>query len=343
MAPGWALLPLVVLASSAAVIASQALITGAFSLTMQAVQLGYTPRLAIRHTSADAMGQIYLPIVNWVLMLSCIALVVGFRSSSNLAAAYGISITSTMAITTVLFYVVARWQWKWNPIVAVLVAGSFLLIDLAFFLANAAKILHGGWFPLVVASGIFTLMVTWNKGRKILGKRLQQGALPLAQLLESIRDRSPIRVKGTAFFMSGNPAGTPPALLHNLKHNKVLHERVVILHVRIQEVPYIPAEERYSIDCLDQGFWRISLRFGFMDDPNIPAVLHDLSSEEFDFEPMRSSFFLGRETILADQHGEMSGWREALFSWMSQNARSATSFFSLPPGSVVELGSQVKL
>jgi KUP system potassium uptake protein len=241
LAPAWALYPLVALATAAAIIASQALITGAFSLTMQAVQLGYTPRLTIQHTSAAAQGQVYLPLVNWALLFSCIALVLGFKSSSALAAAYGVSITSTMLITTVLFYVIARHQWKWNPWLARFAAVIFLVVDLAFLVANFAKIVHGGWFPLVVAAAVFIVMSTWQRGRAILGRRMQESSLPLGTLLTSIREDPPHRVPGTAFFMSGNPSGTPIALLHNLKHNKVLHDTIVILNVRIDDVPHVPS------------------------------------------------------------------------------------------------------
>ena len=341
LAPDWALYPLVALASAAAVIASQALITGAFSLTLQAVQLGYTPRLAIRHTSASAKGQIYLPMVNWALMFSCIALVVGFGSSSHLAAAYGVSITSTMLITTVLFYVIARWQWQWRPVAAAALTAIFLVVDLAFLIPNFTKIMHGGWFPLLVGGVIFFMMWTWRRGRALLAKRMRDRALPLSALLEDVRRTSPIRVAGTAFFMSGNPTGTPPALLHNLRHNKVLHERVVILNVRTDDIPHVPLDERLSIDCLDLGFWRMTLRFGFMDEPDVPEQLHRISSPEFEFDPMKSSFFLGRETILP--RSGRRGIGEALFAWMSQNSRAATSFFRLPPNSVVELGAQVEI
>lgn len=343
LAPAWARYPLVLLAAAAAVIASQALITGAFSLTMQAVQLGYIPRVAIRHTSASTMGQIYVPLVNWLLMVSCVALVLGFKSSSNLAAAYGVSITSTMLITTVLFYVIARWRWRWNAWVAGLLAGAFLSIDLAFFFANFAKIFHGGWLPLLVATGVFLIMTTWRRGRVLLSKKLGAAVLPLDLLLEEVRRDSPIRVPGTAFFLSGNPVGTPAALLHNLKHNKVLHERVVILNVRSEETPHVPPADRLSIEPIDLGFWRMTLRFGFMDDPNVPRALADLCQEKFQFDLQRVSFFLGRERVLATHQKGMARWREILFAWMSQNARDATSFFTLPPNRVVELGAQVEI
>jgi len=340
MAPAWALYPLIVLATMAAIIASQALITGAFSLTMQAVQLGFSPRLNIRHTSSQAKGQIYLPLVNWVLMFACIGLVLGFGSSSHLAAAYGIAITSTMLITTVLFYVVARWRWKWSRAVVGALTFVFIIIDLAFFISNFTKILHGGWFPLLVAGAIFFLMWTWRTGRGLLAKRVAETAVPLGVLLQDVEKEKPVRVAGTAFFMSGNPGVAPLALLHNLQHNKVLHERVVILNVRIDDVPHVVPADRLNIDCLALGFWRLALRFGFMDEPDVPRELQRIAGETFTYDPAVSSFFLGRESIILRQH---AGWRRTLFAWMSRQARDATSFFRLPPGAVVELGTQVEM
>lgn len=339
LAPAWALYPMIGLATAAAVIASQALITGAFSLTMHAVQLGFSPRLTILHTSPDAKGQIYLPLINWALMLSCIGLVLGFGSSSRLAAAYGVSITTTMLITTVLFAVVARYQWRWNWPVVLLLSALFLAIDLAFAGANYSKVAAGGWFPLLVAGAGFGLMWIWHNGRAQLGKLISANALPLGHLLRDIQERPPVRVPGTAFFMSGNPGSTPLALLHNLRHNKVLHERVVILNVQIDDVASVAPADRLSIDCLASGFWRISLRFGFMDEPNVPRELQRIAGDVFDFDPCQSTFFLGRESILT-RGGKRSS---ALFAWMARQARDATSFFRLPPGSVVEFGTRVEL
>jgi KUP system potassium uptake protein len=344
LSPSWLLYPLIAVATAAAVIASQALISGAFSLTMQAVQLGYSPRLEIRHTSAQAIGQIYLPLVNWALMLACIGLVLGFHTSSNLAAAYGVSITSTMLITTILFYVVARWQWHWAPWIAVTLASIFALIDTIFFAANVTKIRHGGWFPLAVAALIFVLMRIWQRGRALLAERMAEEAMPLSVLIESIREHPPLRVHGTAIFMAGNPTGTPLALLHNLKHNKVLHERVIILHVRIDQVPHVALADRLSVDCLDLGLWRMTLRFGFMDKPDVAAELQRICCAELQCDPATSTFFLGRETVITSAKAKRRQLiRDRIFAWMSQNARPATSFFSLPPNSVVEFGSQVKL
>ena len=344
LAPTWARYPLVLLAAAAAVIASQALITGAFSLTMQAVQLGYIPRVAIRHTSASTMGQIYVPLVNWLLMVSCVALVLGFKSSSNLAAAYGVSITSTMLITTVLFYVIARWRWRWNAWVVGLLAGAFLSIDLAFFFANFAKIFHGGWLPLLVASRSVShhdhmAARAGCSSQRSWAQRCCRWICCWRRSAATLRSVS----LGLPSSSQGNPVGTPAALLHNLKHNKVLHERVVILNVRSEETPHVPPADRLSIEPIDLGFWRMTLRFGFMDDPNVPRALADLCQEKFQFDLQRVSFFLGRERILATHQKGMARWREILFAWMSQNARDATSFFTLPPNRVVELGAQVEI
>ena len=273
LAPGWALYPLVGLATVATVIASQALITGAFSLTMQGIQLGYFPRLKIDHTSHTERGQIYMPHVNWGLMLACIGLVLGFRSSSGLAAAYGIAVTLTMLITTVLFFWVARRLWGWTPLRTALLCGSFLLLELAFCGANLLKVAHGGWFPLVVAAGIFTLMSTWRTGRAILHGRLQHSLVPWKMFLDEIRNSPPLRVAGTAVFMAGNPDGTPLALLHNLKHNKVLHERLVVLTILTEEVPRVAAAERVQVECDMPGIYRVKARYGFMEEPSVPEVL----------------------------------------------------------------------
>jgi KUP system potassium uptake protein len=343
MAPAWALYPMVVLAAAATVIASQAVISGAFSLTMQAMQLGYSPRLDIEHTSAQEKGQIYLPSINWGLMIACIGLVLGFRSSTNLAAAYGIAVTTTMVITTLLFYVLLRKRWKWSLPVAALLCLMFLVIDLSFFGANVLKVAHGGWFPLLVAAIIFTLMSTWKTGRRILQERLQKGVLPLSILLDDIRRRPPTRVSGTAVFMYGNPEGTPPALLHNLKHNKVLHERNVVLTVQTEEVPHVSREERIDVEELKEGFYRIVLHYGFMEEPNLIEVLKGLKVGGQEFKPLDTTFFLGRETLLATAKPGMAMWREKLFVSMSRNARSATSYFGLPPNRVVELGTQIEL
>jgi KUP system potassium uptake protein len=333
----------VALATVATVIASQAVISGAFSLTRQAVQLGYLPRLDIEHTSAREIGQIYIPGINWVLMLACIGLVVGFGESTKLANAYGVAVTTDMVFTTLLFTAVAlkRWRWPWWKAGAL--AAAFLVVDLAFWGANLEKIPHGGWFPLVVAAMIFTLMTTWKKGRQILAERMQNTTLPLELFLDDVERRAPTRVPGTAVFMYGNAQGTPPALLHNLIHNKVLHERVVLLTVEVQEIPVVEEEERVEVTEKGHGFFRITVRYGFTEDPDIPAALARISVPGLDLAPMRVSYFLGRETLIPSKRPGMAMWREHLFSVMSRNARTATSFFALPPNRVVELGAQIEL
>jgi KUP system potassium uptake protein len=343
MAPSWALYPLVVIAAAAAVIASQALITGAFSLTMQAVQLGYLPRMAIEHTSARERGQIYIPAVNMALMLACIGLVLGFRSSSNLAAAYGVAVTTTMVVTTLLLFTVERDLWKWPILASIGFSGFFLLIDLAFFGANIIKIPHGGWFPLVIGGIVFTLMTTWKTGRKILARRLSESSLPWEFFAHDIAENPPHRVRGTAVFMYGNPSGTPPALLHSLKHYQVVHEQVVLLAIQTEEIPHIAPEERAAVDVLGHGFFRVVLRYGFMEAPDVPLALADIQEDGLDLSPGRTTFFLGRETLIASKRKGMAIWREKLFAFMSRNARTATSFFGLPPNRVVELGAQIEL
>ena len=343
LAPGWALYPMIVLATSAAIIASQAVISGAFSLTMQAVQLGFSPRLKINHTSTREFGQIYIPAVNWALMVGCIAIVVGFRSSSNLAAAYGVAVTSTMVITTILFYVVARRVWGWGFLPTAALALFFLIIDLAFFGANIIMVAHGGWFPLLLAALVFILMTTWKKGRRILNERIQTEAKPLEEFLQEMQRRPPTRVPGTAIFMNGNASRTPPALLHNLEHNKVLHQRVLFLTVKTKQIPFVAPEERVEIEQLGNGFHRLKVYYGFMEDPDIPNVLENLSMPGFAYVPQDTTYFLGRETIIASKRPGMALWREKIFSIISHNATSATAYFCIPPDRVVEMGEQIEL
>jgi KUP system potassium uptake protein len=343
MAPEWALYPLVVLSTVAACIASQAVISGSYSLTRQAVQLGYAPRLAIEHTSAREIGQIYIPSINWWLMGGTIGLVLFFRSSSNLAAAYGVAVTATMAITTVLLFVVARDVWGWDLWKVITMTVVFLVIDLAFFGANIIKVAHGGWFPLLLAALIFTLMTTWRKGRGILNAKLRETTLPIENFLKSIERHPPTRVRGTAVFMSRTPEGTPLAMLHNLKHNKVLHERVVFLTVLTEEVPVVSRKSRWSCSDLGAGFYQVIVRYGFMEDPDIPEVLTKIDTPGVSFPPAETTYFLGKETILPTKHPGMAIWREKLFGIMTRNAGSATSFFRLPPNRVVELGAQIEM
>lgn len=344
LAPSWALYPMIILATCAAIIASQALISGAFSLTMQAVQLGLIPRLKITHTSDKEYGQIYLPAVNWALMIGCIVIVLGFHTSSNLAAAYGIAVTSTMVITTALLFVVARERWGWNFQKAALMCGFFLVIDLSFFGANVIKILDGGWFPLTLATIIFMMMLTWKKGRSILTVRIQNTTEILEDFLEKVEKQKLTRVSGTAVFMNGNATRTPTALMHNLQHNKVLHERILFVTVKNRPIPYVEAEERYKYEKLTNGFARLKVYYGYMEDPDIPKILTEIEQPGFVFNLEETTFFLGRETIIAtEKYSGMARWREKLFGLMSKNARSATAFFRIPPNRVVELGEQVEI
>lgn len=343
MAPQWALYPLVGLATAAAVIASQALITGAFSLTLQAIQLGYAPRLTIRHTSSQKIGQIYIPAVNWALMFACTALVLGFHTSSNLAAAYGVAITMTMVITTLLFFVLIYEKWHWSLPVAVGLAGFFLVIDLTFLGANLTKLWHGGWFPLVVAGVVFTFMSTWRRGRQIVAQRMRERLIPLDLYVADLLLDPPLRVPGTAIFMSGNPVGTPPALRHNILHNRVLHETVVILIVETSEAPHVAPEDRISLEEIGEGFWRVVVAYGFMEEPDIPQALAMIQQPGLTVVGDKISFFLGRETLVPGPEPGMAVWRERLFAWMSRNAQPATQFFRLPTDRVVEVGVHVEM
>ncbi|MDB6039737.1 MAG: Kup system potassium uptake protein [Verrucomicrobiales bacterium] len=343
LAPTYLVLPLVILATLASVIASQALISGAFSLTMQAVQLGYIPRLRIDHTSSDERGQIYIPHLNWTLMLACIGLVLGFGSSSNLAAAYGVAVTLTMIITTILFDFAARELWHWKRLPTMLLCSGFLIIELAFCAANMMKIAYGGWFPLLVGVIIYTLMTTWKTGRKILGDRLRASSLPLQMFLDDVLARPPHRVSGTAIFLSGNSEGTPLALLHNLKHNKVLHERIVLLTIETQEIPHVSPEDRVGVENLRPGVFRVRGRYGFMEEPGIPDLLRSCALHGLDLVPEKTTFFLSRETIIPTKMPGMALWREKLFAYMARNAQRATAYFKLPANRVVELGMQVEM
>jgi KUP system potassium uptake protein len=343
LAPSWVLSPLVALATAAAVIASQALISGAFSLTRQGIQLGYVPRMEVVHTSAEEKGQIYLPRLNLALLVGVVLLVLGFRTSSALAAAYGIAVTGTMTITTCLAYVVARERWGVGAAIAAPITAAFLLVDLAFLGANTVKVADGGWLPLVLGVALFTLMTTWKRGREILSARLRESSITLEELLESFGKNAPVRVPGTAIFMTGNSDVVPSALLHNLKHNRVLHEQTVLLTILAEDVPHVPADERVVVESLPQGFKRVIAHYGFMEHPSVPDVLKRCRAQGLQFSLMGTSFFLGRETLIPSKRRGMALWRESLFAWMSQNARSATSFFRIPPNRVVELGTQVEL
>ena len=343
LAPSWALYPLIALATAATIIASQAVISGAFSLTRQAVQLGYSPRLRIEHTSSREIGQIYVPTVNWALMALTCALVLGFRTSSNIAGAYGVALSTLMLITTLMFYVMSREVWGWSFGRAATVAGLFLWVDLLFFGANMLKIRNGGWVPLVIAAAIFLLMTTWQRGREILAKRMQEKTVALKMLLADLAAEPPLRVPGTAVFMSGTTDGTPPSLVHNLTHNKVLHERVVFLTVVTQDIPHVSRAERVTVKAIGKGFYSVIARYGFMDDPDIDDVLAACQVKSLDIPIAGTTFFLGRETLVASDRPDMARWREQLFAFMSRNALRATAFFKIPADQVFEVGAQVEL
>lgn len=343
LAPRWALYPLVVLATSAAIIASQALISGAYSLTMQAIQLGYSPRLEIDHTSSDQRGQIYIPRVNWILMIGCVALVLGFKNSSNMAAAYGIAVTLTMLITTALFFFAARRLWKWTTFQALALCSLFFVVEGAFAGANFLKVAHGGWVPLLIGILIYTLMSTWKSGRALLGERLSASSLPIRMFLEDIGQNPPHRVPGTAVFMAGNAEGTPLALLHNLKHNKVMHQRVVLLTIGTADAPHVDEEDRIKVEKLQDGFYRVCGFYGFMEEPSVPDVMAKCKEQGLEFKFEDTTFFLSRETIIPSERPGMLLWRERLFAYMSRNAQRATAFFRLPANRVVELGMQIEI
>ena len=343
MAPGWALLPLIAIATAAAIIASQALISGAFSLTRQAIQLGYCPRLDIEHTSSHEIGQVYVPQVNWALMICTILIVVGFGSSSALAAAYGIAVTLTMVITAVLLHVVATERWRWPGPLAFAVTGIFLSVDLAFFGANALKVLHGGWLPLLIGGALFTLMTTWKTGRQVVAERLNARAVPLEDFMAGVAQTPIARVPGTAVFMTGQPRGTPPALAHNLQYNKVLHAHVITLMIKTDPVPHVPDGQRVEIRSIGSGVFDVIVRYGFMEDPNVPEALELARNKGLVMDEGDVTFFLGRETLIVTRRPGMALWRERLFTLMARNAIRATAFFHLPPERVVELGVQVEM
>ncbi len=343
LAPSWALIPMVVLATFAAIIASQALISGAFSLTRQAIQLGYAPRLDIAHTSSDEIGQVYVPQVNWALMVATIVIVIGFETSTSLAAAYGIAVTMTMLITVILLHVIATERWKWPPVAAWALSGTLILIDGAFFGANLLKVAHGGWLPLVIGAAIFTAMTTWKTGRRILFERLTARALPLDDFMQMVESTPPTRVHGTSVFMTAQTQSTPPALVHNLRHNKVLHDRAVVLTVTTANVPVIPLADQVTVRDLGHGVANVIVRYGFMQNPDVPQALGQARRLGLEIDDEDVTFFLGRETILVSDRPGMAKWREQLFVLMSRNAVRATAFFQLPPDRVVELGVQVEM
>jgi KUP system potassium uptake protein len=344
LAPSWALYPLILLATLATVIASQAIISGVFSLTRQAIQLGLSPRMRIIQSSSGEIGQVYVPAANWALMLAVIALVATFRTSTSLASAYGVAVATTMVITTLLAVSVARQRWRWHPLVAIPAAIVFLSVDIGFFGANMLKVETGGWLPLVAGLAVFTLLTTWRRGRELLTARLTEDTETLEQFLERIGTEPPVRVPGTAIFMTGRHAGTPPMLLHQLLHFRVLHEQVLLLTVVTTEVPRIPAAERLEVRLLSHGFARVIVRYGFMQSPNVPVALRQCEQFGLDVDMESTTFFLGRESLIPSPViPGMQLWRERLFSFMSRNSLQATAFYNIPPERVVELGQQVEI
>jgi KUP system potassium uptake protein len=335
-------IPVVILALLATIIASQAVISGAFSLTQMAIQLGFIPRMSIKHTSAATAGQIYIPVINWALMIAVILLVLFFRSSSNLAAAYGIAVTGAVTIDTILLSVVLFTLWRWPAWKAASLIALFLTVDLAYLGANLIKVPDGGWVPLMIGFVIFTLLTTWSRGRQLMRASMADGSLPIEIFAKSAHS-SATRVPGTSVFMASTNSGVPSALLHNIKHNKVLHERVLILTVSVQEVPYVDDKDRYECKNLGNGFYRVTINCGFLEETDVPKLLGTLTLCDGEFDMMQTSFFLSRQTLLASEKPGMAIWREKLFAWMLRNAASAMEFFRLPTNRVVELGSQVEI
>jgi KUP system potassium uptake protein len=343
MAPGWALIPLVVLATLATVIASQALITGAFSVTKQVIQLGYLPRFQVLHTNVKETGQIFMPFVNWGLFVLIVLAVVLFKSSSNLAAAYGIAVTLDMLITTVLTFFVIRYAWRYPLVLCVAATGIFFLVDVAFFASNLLKLFEGGWFPLLIAAGVFTLMLTWKDGRRLLNKKLAADAIDLESFLEAVFISPPTRVAGTAVFLTAAPGTVPNALLHNLKHNKVLHEINLFVTVVNHEVPWIGMDKRLSMTSLGHDCWQVVVNYGFKNDPDLPKALKNSNGPGCEINPMTTSYFLSRDSVVPTIGSGMAFWREKLFAQMHLNASGAADFLNLPSNSVVELGSKIEI
>lgn len=343
LAPSWALVPLVGLSTLATVIASQAVISGAFSLTQQAIQLGYIPRMHIQHTSSSEQGQIYIGAVNWALMVGVVLLVIGFESSGALASAYGVAVTGTMLMTTILVSAVMLLLWKWPPVLAVPVLLGCLLVDGLFFAANVPKIIEGGAFPVLAGAVLFILMTTWKRGKQLLVERIDEGALPLPIFIGSISVQPPHRVQGTAVFLTARSDAVPHALLHNLLHNQVLHEQVVLLTVLNEDMPRVPQARRFEVQRYGEGFFRVILHYGFMDEPDVPGALALCDVADLDFSPMRTTYFLSRETVIASKLVGMARWREQLFAFMLKNANGNLRFFKLPVNRVIELGTQVEM
>jgi len=343
LAPDWAVLPLVILATGATIIASQAVISGCFSLTRQAIQLGFSPRLEVLHTSSEEIGQIYIGPINWMLMVASVGLVIGFGSSSELAAAYGVAVSTTMVITSLLFYLVARQSWGWNPLVADALVLAFLVVDLAYFGANIIKIEHGGWFALAVAAAVFTLMSTWKEGRRVLTEKLRVGLLAVELFLNDLTANPQARVPGTAVFLTANPEGIPSTLLHNLKHNKVLHQRIVLLTVITEQIPYVPDDKRLAVVSLGNELYRIIAHYGFKESPHMLRILSLAKPHGLEFDLMETTFFTSHETLVPASRPAMAAWRRWLFAFMLRNAQRPSDFFRIPPNRVVDIGAQIEL
>lgn len=343
MFPGWALYPMVALSTLAAAIASQAVITGTYSITKQAIQLGFLPRSRIVQTSDRELGQIYMPVVNWILLIGVLAAAIGFGSSATLTFAYGLAVSGTMLITTLLTFFVLRYGWRYNLLICLLSTGFFLVIDAAFFSASSVKLVEGGWFPLAMGAVMFAIMTTWKRGRELVLARTRESSVPLAAFVDSIAADPPHRVDGTAVFMTANPDGVPASLLHNLKHNHVLHERVVLLTVVVEDIPQVPPDACIRVEELGHGLWRIRGHYGFKQTPDVPALLADCRSRQLDFELMRTSFFFNRETIVSHPRQQIARWRGRLFVGMSHLASAASQYYRIPPNRVIELGTQVQL
>ncbi len=339
----WCLYPMIFLATAATVIASQAVISGAFSLTRQAVQLGYCPRVSIIHTSDRTFGQVYLPVVNWLMLAGTVVLVLGFRESDRLASAYGAAVSLDMVVTSCLLLIVMRSLWRWSVPMIVLISIPFILLDICFLGSNLLKVGSGGWVPILIATISITIMTTWHRGRELLNRKLAQQSFPLEDFLDNVKYSNPQRIPGTAVFLSGNPQWIPRTLLHNFKHNKIIHDQVVLLTVRTEDIPTVPEADRFHFEELREGFHRITIRYGFSEDPDLPAVLNRISHPGLNLNPMEVTFFLGRETLILTDDGSMLHWRKDIFSFLSRNARDASKFFHLPPNRVIEVGIQVEL
>ena len=344
LAPDWALYPLVVLATVAAVIASQAVISGVFSLTRQAVLLDEFPRVSVQQTSHEEVGQVYIPVVNFVLMIACIGLVLGFQSSARLAGAYGVAVSTTMIITTILAATIAREIWKWSRALIILVTAAFLIIDLAFFGANILKFVDGGWFPLLVGTVLFIIMTTWKRGRVLLRQRMLATSESVDEVLSALGDKAVERVPGTSIFLTNRPRGMPPVLIHHVKHSHSITEHVIVVHIATLDVPHVPIEERVESEKLKHGIYRVSLKFGFMDLPDVPAALSDLKIGECEIKPRELTYYVGRGIVLQrERNPGMMRWREGLFAFLLRNATHSIAFFNIPPRQVVELGIQIDI